>query len=174
LQERAPLYPKQLDPICSLLKNHREQLLAFAAQLDQDLVSLAAQFEVSATVVRDLFDLQLLDDRQGKRWSKESVLRYQLRDRFLLLQKALQNLAKRVVRASSVIENINSRLRNYFSLRREIGSDYLVLLQFFLNHRRFLRSERPERVGKSPAELLTGQAHPQWLEMLGYSRFSRN
>jgi hypothetical protein len=86
----------------------------------------------------------------------------------------VQNLAQRVVRASSVIENINSRLRNYFSLRREIGSDYLVLLQFFLNHRRFLRSERPERVGKSPAELLTGQSHPHWLEMLGYTRFSRN
>jgi hypothetical protein len=174
LQNRAPLYPKQLDSICSLLKNHREQLLAFAAQLDQDLVRLAAQFEVSATLVRDLFDLQLLDDRQAKRWSKESVLRNQLRDRFLPLQKAVQNLAKRVVRASSVIENINSRLRNYFSLRREIGSDYLVLLQFFLNHRRFLRSERLERVGKSPAELLTGQLHPHWLDMLGYSRFSRN
>jgi hypothetical protein len=174
LQKRAPLYPKQLDPICTLLKNHREQLLAFAAQLDQDLARLAAQFEVSATVVRDLFDLQFLDDRQGKRWSKESVLRDLLRDRFLPLQKAAQDLAKRVVRASSVIENINSRLRNYFSLRREIGSDYLVLLQFFLNHRRFLRSERPERVDKSPAELLTGQAHPHWLEMLGYSRFSRN
>jgi hypothetical protein len=174
LQMRAPLYPKQLDSICSLLKNHREQLLAFAAQLDQDLIRLAAQFEVSATVVRDLFDVQLLDDRQAKRWSKESVLRNQLRDRFLPLQKAVQNLAKRVVRASSVIENINSRLRNYFTLRREIGSDYLVLLQFFLNHRRFLRSERPERVGKSPAELLTSQSHPHWLEMLGYSRFSRN
>jgi hypothetical protein len=174
LQNRAPLYPKQLDPICSLLKNHREQLLAFAAQLDQDLVRLAAQFEVSATVVRDLFDLQLLDDRQAKRWPKENALRNQLRDRFLPLQKAVQNLAKHVVRASSVIENINSRLRNYFTLRREIGSDYLVLLQFFLNHRRFLRSERPERVGKSPAELLTGQSHPHWLEMLGYSRFSRN
>jgi hypothetical protein len=48
------------------------------------------------------------------------------------------------------------------------------LLQFFLNHRRFLRSERPERVGKSPAELLSGSAHPHWLEMLGYVRFSRN
>ena len=174
LQKRAPLYPKQLDPICSLLKNHCKQLLAFAAQLDQDLVRLAAQFEVSATVVRNLFNVQLLDDRQAKRWSKESGLRNQLRDRFLPLQKAVQHLAKHVVRASSVIENINSRLRNYFSLRREIGSDYLVLLQFFLNHRRFLRSEQPERVGKSPAELLTGQSHPHWLEMLGYTRFSRN
>jgi hypothetical protein len=36
------------------------------------------------------------------------------------------------------------------------------------------RSDRPEREGKSPAELLTGQAHPHWLEMLGFTRFRRN
>ena len=85
----------------------------------------------------------------------------------------MAELAEHTVRASSVIENLNSRLRNYFFLRRHLGSDYLALLQFFLNHRRFLRSERAERVGKSPAELLTGQSHPHWLEMLGYTRFSR-
>jgi hypothetical protein len=28
-------------------------------------------------------------------------------------------------------------------------------------------------VGKSPAELLSGQEHPHWLEMLGYQRFRR-
>jgi hypothetical protein len=81
---------------------------------------------------------------------------------------------KQVVRASSIIENINSRLRCYFFLRREIGAGYLELLQFFLNHRRFLRSECPERVDKSPAELLTGQPHPHWLEMLGYNRACRS
>ncbi len=31
-----------------------------------------------------------------------------------------------------------------------------------------------ERVGQSPAELLTGQTHPHWLELLGYTRFHRN
>jgi hypothetical protein len=86
----------------------------------------------------------------------------------------MAEVAENTVRASSVIENLNSRLRNYFFLRRQLGPDYLTLLQFFLNHRRFLRSERPERVGKSPAELLTGQSHPHWLEMLGYTLFSRN
>jgi hypothetical protein len=73
-----------------------------------------------------------------------------------------------------VAENLNSRLRCYFFLRRELGAGYLSLLQFFLNHRRFRRSEHAERVGKSPAELLTGQSHPHWLEMLGYQRFKRN
>jgi hypothetical protein len=86
----------------------------------------------------------------------------------------VRDLTDQVVRASSIIENINSRLRSYFFLRKQLGPDYLELLQFFLNHHRFLRSDRPERVGKSPAELLTGQTHPHWLEMLGYRLFSRN
>jgi hypothetical protein len=41
----------------------------------------------------------------------------------------------------------------------------------FLNHQPFPRSQKPERVGKTPAELLTGQAHPHWLELLGFTRF---
>ena len=71
-------------------------------------------------------------------------------------------------RASSIVENLNSRLRNYFFLRRQIDNGYLDLLRFFLNHHRFKRSHRPKRVGKSPAELLTGTRQPHWLELLGY------
>ena len=42
------------------------------------------------------------------------------------------------------------------------------------NLRPSTESEHPERVDKSPAELLTGETHPHWLEMLGYQRFKRN
>ena len=79
-----------------------------------------------------------------------------------------------VVRASSLVENLNSRLRNDFFLRRQLGENYLVLLPYFLNHRRYLRSEHPDRVGKSPTELLTGEPHRHWLELLGSTRFVRN
>ncbi len=47
-------------------------------------------------------------------------------------------------------------------------------LRFFLNHRTFMRSEHPERVGFSPTELLTGEKHPHWLELLGFKRFQRS
>ncbi len=127
LQAREPLCPHRLGPVCTLLKNHREQLLAFAAQLDQDLANLAAEFSVPVTIVRQLLDLQALDERQPQRWQKEAVLRQQLRHHFYHLDEAVHDLADHVVRASSVIENINSRLRTYFFLRRELGSDYLVL-----------------------------------------------
>jgi hypothetical protein len=170
LQSRTPLCAHRLGPVCTLLQNHRDQLLAFALQLDEDLTNLAAKFEVPLATVRELLDLQTLDKRQPLRWQKEAALREHLRGRFYQIEQAVLGLSKQVVRASSIIENINSRLRNYFFLRRELGSGYLELLQFFLNHRRFLRSEHPERVDKSPAELLTGQPHQHWLELLGYSR----
>lgn len=174
LETRAPQCPHRLTPVCTLLKNHRDQLLAFAQQLDEDLAKLAAEFEVPVAIVRELLDLQALDQRQPCRWKKETPLRARLHDRFYPLEQAVHALSEQVVRASSIVENLNSRLRNYFFLRREVGSGYLELLQFFLNHRRFLRSEHPERVNQSPAELLTGQTHTHWLEMLGYSRYCRN
>jgi hypothetical protein len=174
LQARAPRCTHRLGPVCRLLRNHREQILAFAEQLDRDLNDLAAAFEVPVRWVRDLLDLDRFDPRLPHRWQQEARLRQQLRQRFIPLQHAIRDLAQRVVRASSVIEKLNSRLRNYFFLRRQLGPDYLVLLQFFLNHRRFVRSQHPERVGKTPAELLTGQKHPHWLQMLGYPPVGQN
>jgi len=87
------------------------------------------------------------------------------------IQTAVCEVLAETPRASSIVENLNSRLRNYFFLRRHIGEDYLDLLRFFLKCRRFQRSDRPERIGKSPAELLNGQPHPHRLELLGFQRF---
>ena len=75
-------------------------------------------------------------------------------------------------RTSSMIENLNSRLRPYFYLRKEIGFDYLELLRSYLNHTPFLRSQT-HRANKTPAELLTGKTHKHWLELLGYQPFKR-
>ena len=69
--------------------------------------------------------------------------------------------------SSSLVENLNSRLRTYFTLRRHLGNSYLDLLRLFLNHRRFMRSRHAERRGKSPRELTIGQGHPHWLTLLG-------
>lgn len=174
LLARESLCPYRIDPVVRALKNQRDQLLAFAARLDQDLAGLAVQFQIPVATLRKVFNIEALELDSPARWPREAMLREQLGDRFFEVSVAVAELADRTTRASSVIENLNSRLRSYFFLRRHLGRDYLALLQFFLNHRRFLRSERPERVGKSPAELLMRSTHPHWLEMLGYTRFSRN
>ena len=129
---------------------------------------------VPVPLVRQLFTVQTLELNNPRRWRRDASLRRTLGARYYQLSQELEEIRRRTVRASSLVENLNSRLRSYFFLRRHLGKDYLSLLQFFLNHRRYLRSEHPERVGKSPAELLNGQSHPHWLELLGYTRFSRN
>jgi hypothetical protein len=165
---------KRIKKLRTLLHNQRDDLLAFARQLDHDLGELAQEFAVPVALVRELFNVQAMHPCQPARWPKEARLRNQLRGRFYALSERVEELAAMVVRASSLVENVNGRLRGYFFLRRQLGSDYLTLLQFFFNHRRFLRSRVPERVGHSPAELLTGQRHRHWLEMLGFQRFRSN
>lgn len=169
LQARQGACPHRIGPVVSYLINHRDALLAFAKQLDTDLSALAVEFQLPVSVVRAVFQVHTLEETDPRRWPVEAALRSQLRGRFYDLSEAVLDLAHNTVRASSIVENFNSRLRNYFFLRRHLGADYLNLLQFFLNHRRFFRSEHPERVDKSPAELLTGQPHPHWLDMLGFT-----
>lgn len=174
LRDRAPQCGHRLNPLCTFLDNHRDQLLGFAEQLDRHLVEGAAHFQVSVDTCRAVLRLQHLSYANPCRWPGEAELRQQLQERFHDLNEAVGELAHRTVRARSLVENLNSRLRNYFTLRRHLGADYLALLQFYFNHRRFDRSECPERAGKSPAELLTGQAHPHGLTLLGYQPFSQN
>ena len=106
-------------------------------------------------------------------WERWNQLHTQLSAKFYDVMQAVDEALKHTPRASSMVENLNSRLRNYFFLRKSLGDDYLNLLQFFLNSRCFMRSLKPERVGKSPKQLLMGEEHPHWLELLGFKRFQR-
>jgi hypothetical protein len=174
LRARESACPHRIRPVRTLLENQRENLLAFAVELDRELGALAQEWQIGVTTAREVLQVQALSTWDPKRWRREAALRETLRGRYHGVCADVQGRSDRVVRASSLVENLNSRLRGYFFLRRQLGKDYLTLLQFFLNHRRYLRSEDPSRVGKSPAELLTGERHAHWLELLGYSRFSRN
>jgi hypothetical protein len=172
LRVRVPKCPHRLESICRALENQRDDLLAFARRLDENLEQLGQELQIPAELARRLLRTLSRDQRDPRRWAEEAAVRKQLRDRFHAVQLAVAALAEETVRASSLVENLNSRLRSYFFLRRHLGSDYLALLQFYLNHRRLERSDRPNRVGKTPAEFLTGQTHPHWLEMLGYTRYT--
>jgi hypothetical protein len=174
LRAREAQGPHRIRPVRCLLENQRDDLLVFARQLDQDLQVLAEEYTIPGTVVEEVRQVLSMAASRPERWQREPALWERWGSRYAVLREAVAELLGNVVRASSVIENLNSRLRNYFFLRRHLGGDYLALLQFFLNHRRFLRSEHSERVGKSPAELLTGKSHPHWLELLGHTPFSRN
>jgi hypothetical protein len=166
--------PQRIRSLVRLLRNQRTVLLAFVEVLQEKLAQVARQFGVPWTTVQALWEIEALDPQSDLYWQRTAPWQTILKDRWYPIHQAVLEAMAQTPRASSLVENLNSRLRGYFFLRREIGHGYLDLLRFYLNHRRFPRSDRPARVGKSPAELLTGQTHRHWLELLGYTRFHRN
>ena len=173
LLSREPQSPHRIKPVRRLLESQGEDLLRFVEDLDKSLEELSNAHDVSLHLTRQVFDLQAISTKENHYWERAQELYSKIGGRFYDLQEVIQSLIEETVRASSIAENLNSRLRNYFFLRKTLNNDYLELLQFFFNHRRFMRSSRPERVGKSPKELLTGEPHDHWLELLGHSLFKR-
>jgi hypothetical protein len=166
-----PLCEHRIRPVRRSLENQQDDLLAFVRLLDVKLLEISRRFQVSPEVVRELAQAKGVNETSPLHWEREAQIRKVLKASFHAVEHAVLQALADTTRASSLIENLNSRLRNYFSLRKLIGSDFLDLLRFFLNHRTFMRSVHPERVGKSPAELLTGQGHPHWLQLLGFAPF---
>jgi hypothetical protein len=174
LRARETLCEHRLKPLNSVLRRHKAELLDFVQELDEEITVAANYARVPEAVVRELIAIQEMPLTSSRRWQRDAVVHRQLGERYHEVSALAELLRRDVVRASSVVENVNSRLRNYLFLRKEVGQGYLELLRFYLNHHRFLRSEHSEREGKSPAELLSGQEHSHWLEMLGYQLFRRS
>ena len=173
LQQREDERYPAIRKLRKALRNQRDQLLAFAGVLDQKLAVIAEDFKLPIQAIRDVCLLHRKAETSNAYWQRWNQLHSQLSGKFHGVMAAVGKALEETPRASSMVENLNSRLRNYFFLRRSLGNDYLSILQFFLNHRQFLRSQVPERTGKSPKQLLTGEAHPHWLELLGFERFQR-
>ncbi len=172
-KQREALCLHRLRPFRTALENQKQDLLDFASVLDDKLTKISQLFNVPLYLVRKVCLLQEQNSQQNSYWANWNQLHDQIGYQFYLLSEAVEQAMKETPRASSLVENFNSRLRNYFFLRRTLGNDYLDLLRFFLNHRTFMRSEHPQREGKSPTELLTGEPHPPKLELLGFDLFRK-
>ena len=167
LQAREHGDEQRIRAVRVALENQRDDLLAFAGVLDGKLSAIAQVHDTPETLVREALVLHRLPSTSQAYWQGWGRLRAALGSKFQAVFDAVQRAMAQTPRCSSLVENVNSRLRTYFTLRRHIGGSYLDLLQFFLNHRRFMRSRSVQREDKSPREVMTGQEHPHWLTLLG-------
>src|SRR5262249_18072142 len=110
-EQREEQCEQRIRPIRVLLENQGDLLLAFAEQLDEDRAALAQQWEGGAATVREVMQTQQMSERDSRRWRREAMHWRQLGARYYGLSAAVQELAAGVVRASSLVENVNSRLR---------------------------------------------------------------
>ena len=173
LQLRESMGGKKVRVLRKALQNQRDDILGFSQVLDDKLADIAQQLKTPLSLVREMCLLFRKQPTSNAYWQAWNQLQQKLSGQFHQLYEAVKAAMKQTPRASSMVENLNSRLRNYFFLRKQLGPSYLNLLQFFLNSRQFMRSESEERVGKSPTELMTGKSHPHWLELLGFERFQQ-
>jgi hypothetical protein len=101
--------------------------------------------------------------QQSQQWLDfaEGLLDDQFAPRKVLVFEKLDT----VVKASSLVEMVNSLLRPYLnSSKGQITQETLNLIMFYHNHRRYKGGRRQ---GKAPIELLTGEAlQGDWVDLL--------
>ncbi|WP_185753782.1 hypothetical protein [Selenomonas sp. AB3002] len=72
------------------------------------------------------------------------------------VEKVHDEIVTGIKRASSMVENVNGRLRAYMNIKRHVSSNFYSLVQLHMNAKKYRRSRVASRKGHSPLELLTG------------------
>ena len=187
IEERRKLYDfiveefKKLEAIESnriramriTLENKKEAALNFTTVLNEEFTTISQKYKLSINILWELCKLQRCDVNNNQYYIRSMPLRIELKNLFTEIETAVIEAMESTERTSSMIENLNGRVRKYISYREEIGYGFLDLLRFFLNHKPIERSAKTERKGKTPAEILSRKSHPHWLELLGFERFKR-
>ena len=155
------------------LENKKEAAFNFANVLDEKFNRISQQFSLPVDTIWEMCKLQRCAMDSDEYFYRSHPLQLKLNDQFDEIEQSVVVAMDNTERTSSMVENINGRVRKYIRNRKMIGQNYLDLLRFFLNHKPMVRSAREERKGKTPAEILSGKPHPHWLELLSFERFKR-
>ena len=78
-----------------MLENQRDNLLAFAVELDRELAALAQEWQIRVTTAREVLQVQSLPTWDAKRWRREATLRETLRGRYHGVCADVQELSDR-------------------------------------------------------------------------------
>src|SRR3954471_20020874 len=115
LLAREPEDPRRIRPVRVTLQNQRDDLLAFAGVLDAELAAIARAHAVPEPLVREACMLHRLPTTSPAYWQGWSGLRARMRGKFHALFGAVRRAMAGTPRSSSLVENLNSRLRTYFT-----------------------------------------------------------
>ncbi len=127
LAAREPEDTRRIRPVRVALQNQRDDLLAFAGVLDAKLADVVRAHSVPELLVREACVLHRLSTTSPVHWQGWSRLRAQVGGKFHALFDAVHRAMADTLRSSSLVENLNSRLRIYFTLRRHLGGSLVHL-----------------------------------------------
>jgi hypothetical protein len=165
--------PHRITSLRITLENKRDAALGFVDVIENKFIAISKHFSVDIQIIWGMCLLQRCNAMDLNYTHRSAPLEKELGHRFDDIEDAVIAALASTERTSSMIENLNGRVRKHLYYRQESGRGFLDLLRFYLNNTPFNRSTRADRHKKSPAEILSGKTHPHWLEMLGYTRFKR-
>ena len=168
LDEMSKLYPKS-DRLLETIAHLRENMpgiLGFLPRLRRTLVNMAHEYRVPDYAFTLMYSQTAMDVEDERYQVIEEKLYRIFRGRFLDAKEDFRQAVSKTYRASSAIENVNGRVRVFVNAKREIPADQFPLLKMMMNMKKCHRSRKPERIGSSALERLTGQDMPDFLDAL--------
>lgn len=169
----ASRHPHRIDAIVASLHHQRDALLDVANAINDQFAQLAARYEISINTIWDICYTARYGIDSCNYHDKSFELEVVVGEKYEEIEDAVLAILEKTHRCSSMVENLNSRVRPYLDKRKSVSQKTLGLIQFYLNHKPFMRSKHKRLVNKTPAEAMTGKPHKPWLEMLGFPCFKR-
>ncbi len=144
------------------------QILSFASRLEKELAGSSREKGIPPETYEMMYRQKAFQTCSDEYIRLEYRLGELLGDDYITARQEFNYILDHTKRASSLVENLNSRIRVYMDLKRTVPGRYFTLMKVYFNTRKYHRSRVRERIGKSPIELLTGKKYPDFLEVLGY------
>lgn len=150
------------------VRNNLPQLLSFTTRLEKAFDNCALESGIPPNAFHMMYR-QLTHSNESIGYLEiEYALWDMLKDEYNQARSMFWQELKSTKKASSMVENLNGRIRSYIEVKRVIPAGFFVLMKVYFNTRRYKRSRCPERIGKSPIELMTGKPHPDFFEVIGF------
>lgn len=166
--ENLPKKNAYLEKALKFLRENTREILQFVKKAENLMEKLSVEENIDIEVLKKIWQQSKYAPESAEYNYLEAQIGESLGTRYAEIRHKWSKVMFSVVRASSIVECINSLIRPYLFLKKAVPGKFLALLQFYFNTRKYRRSRRPDRVGKSPIELLTGKIHGNPLEILGY------
>jgi len=149
------------------IKNNTESLLRFVEDFYYRIHIISQDTGIDPIVFKLMWK-QLIYNSYSKEYGDIEVQLYTIAKKdYHSARNLFTELIRNTIRASSIVENINSLLRPYLTLKKTPNQNFLDLLQLYFNTRKFKRSRIKDKIGKSPLEMYTNKEHPSFFEILG-------
>jgi hypothetical protein len=170
--EQIEGFPKKniyLEKALKFLKQNISEILQFVKKAEMLMEKMAIEENIGIDVLKKMWKQLGYSHESAEYNYLEAEIGNLLGIRYSeIREKWNKIMTVKIVRASSIVECINSLIRPYLFLKKAVPGRFLALLQFYFNTRKYRRSRKFERIEKSPVELLTKQIYGNPLEILGY------